>query len=775
MDFVPLTYSYCIMKKAAIFTWIMLLINTLACAQKVGLVLSGGGAKGLAHIGVIRVLEDNGIPIDYITGTSIGAIIGGLYAAGYSPDEMEDLFRSEDFYFWSTGQIQEEYRYFFKKEDPAPDWLEIKFQVEQEKLKILPPSHMIPQEQMDFAFMELLASTNAVCNYNFDNLLVPYRCVASDVYNNQQIIMEEGDLGEAIRASMTVPFYFKPIIVNGTLLFDGGIYNNFPVDVMKNVFHPDIIIGHKVAEENKKPESDNLVEQLTNLIMSPTNYQVLPEEGIFLETKFENVSLLDFQKINFIQGKGIRTAFAMIDSIKKRISRRVSKEEVNLKREKFNAQKPELLFQNIQVEGVEDATQRKYIIQSIKHKQNVITLDELKKEYFKLVADEQIKSIRPKAFFNEATEVFDIHLKVEPEKRLKVKIGGHISTKPVNQGYFNLDYRLFKNRSYTLSSNIYFGRFYSSFKFGGRIDFPTKLPFYFSVYSTLNRWDFFSTRGELFFEDVRPPYIIQDENNIRLEAGLPVGVHNKLSAGIAFAKSTDEYYQTKIFLKEDTPDETTFNAFVTQMEFESNSLNYKQYATEGIFQHFAFKYIDGKEKSSPGSTSTDSMKTSKDHRYFLFHGIHDKYYTLNRFLTLGTRIEGVYSNKKLFSNYTSTLLAAPGFYPTPHSKSMFIDAFHANKYIAGGIKTIFNFTDQIQLRVEGYYFAPLNQLSANKDNKAVKSRKVIDKLYFQGMGALVYQTGVGPVSLVATYYEKPDTKFYLTLNFGYILFNKRGF
>jgi NTE family protein len=775
MDFVPLTYSYCIMKKAAIFTWIMLLINTLACAQKVGLVLSGGGAKGLAHIGVIRVLEDNGIPIDYITGTSIGAIIGGLYAAGYSPDEMEDLFRSEDFYFWSTGQIQEEYRYFFKKEDPAPDWLEIKFQVEQEKLKILPPSHMIPQEQMDFAFMELLASTNAVCNYNFDNLLVPYRCVASDVYNNQQIIMEEGDLGEAIRASMTVPFYFKPIIVNGTLLFDGGIYNNFPVDVMKNVFHPDIIIGHKVAEENKKPESDNLVEQLTNLIMSPTNYQVLPEEGIFLETKFENVSLLDFQKINFIQGKGTRTAFAMIDSIKKRISRRVSKEEVNLKREKFNAQKPELLFQNIQVEGVEDATQRKYIIQSIKHKQNVITLDELKKEYFKLVADEQIKSIRPKAFFNEATEVFDIHLKVEPEKRLKVKIGGHISTKPVNQGYFNLDYRLFKNRSYTLSSNIYFGRFYSSFKFGGRIDFPTKLPFYFSVYSTLNRWDFFSTRGELFFEDVRPPYIIQDENNIRLEAGLPVGVHNKLSAGIAFAKSTDEYYQTKIFLKEDTPDETTFNAFVTQMEFESNSLNYKQYATEGIFQHFAFKYIDGKEKSSPGSTSTDSMKTSKDHRYFLFHGIHDKYYTLNRFLTLGTRIEGVYSNKKLFSNYTSTLLAAPGFYPTPHSKSMFIDAFHANKYIAGGIKTIFNFTDQIQLRVEGYYFAPLNQLSANKDNKAVKSRKVIDKLYFQGMGALVYQTGVGPVSLVATYYEKPDTKFYLTLNFGYILFNKRGF
>jgi len=509
--------------------------------------------------------------------------------------------------------------------------------------------------------------------------------------------------------------------------------------------------------------------------MSPTNYQVLPEEGIFMETKLENIDLLDFQKLDFIQGQGTRTAFALIDSIKKRISRRVPKEEVDLRRTEFNNRKPELLFRNIQVEGVEDATQRKYIIQSIKHRQDLITLKELKKEYFKLVADEQIKSMRPIAYFNEVTGNFDIHLKVEPEKKLKVKIGGNISTRPTNQGYFNLDYRLFKNRSYTFSSNLFFGRFYSSFKFGGRIDFPTKLPFYLSAYSTLNRWDFFSTSGELFFEDVRPPYIIQDENNVRLEIGLPVGVHNKLSAGVAFARSNDEYYQTKIFLKEDIPDETTFNSFVSQIEFESNSLNYKQYATEGIFQSFSFKYIDGKEKNVPGSTSAVTVETSQNHRYFLFHGIHDKYYTLTRFLTLGTRVEGVFSNKKPFTNYTSTMLAAPGFYPTPQSKSMFIGAFHANKYLAGGVKTILNFTDQIHLRMEGYYFAPINQLTANEENKVVKGRKVIDKLYFQGMGALVYQTGVGPVSIVASYYEKPDTKFYLTLNFGYILFNKRGF
>ena len=110
-------------------------------AQKVGLVLSGGGAKGLAHIAVIRVLEENGIPIDYIAGTSMGAIVAGLYSAGYSPDEMEQLFKSEQFRFWSTGQIQEEYRYFYSKPEEEPSWLELDLLKKEDKLKILPPTN----------------------------------------------------------------------------------------------------------------------------------------------------------------------------------------------------------------------------------------------------------------------------------------------------------------------------------------------------------------------------------------------------------------------------------------------------------------------------------------------------------------------------------------------------------------------------------------------------------------------------------------------------------
>ena len=763
------------MKIKYISLTLILILPLFGFSQSVGLVLSGGGAKGLAHIGVIRMLEENNIPIDYITGTSIGAIVGGLYASGYSPDEMEELFRSDDFYFWSTGKIQEEYRYYFKQPEENPAWLNLRVAKKDDKLKLLPPTNIIPEEQMDFAFMELLASTNAACKYNFDSLMVPYACVATDVYNNEAVVLRSGDLGEAIRASMTVPLYFRPIEINGSLLFDGGIVNNFPQDVMKNTFQPDIIIGHKVADKNKIPESDDVLEQISNLVMRPTNFEIKTKDGMLLETNFDNVSLLDFNKMDQIVNQGYQTATQFSDSIKNRISRRISNEEVAQKRKSFKSKKPQLFFQNIQVEGVKDAMQRKFIIQSIKHNYNIISLKELKKEYFKLVADDHLKSIRPLSRFNEETGYFDLHLIVEPEKKIEVNIGGNISTKPINQGFASFNYRAYNARAYNFSSNIYFGRFYSSFKIGGRIDFPTLFPFYLAGYSTLNRWDFFASSSELFFEDVRPPFIIQDENNFRFEAGFPLGVLSKFSGGISFSNSADEYYQTNIFKKEDKPDETTFNAISNFIEIEKNSLNYKQFATEGQFSKAGLKYITGKEKNIPGTTSPDNILHKQNHNYFLFEAQAEKYFNINKTFTLGTHIQTILSNKQFFSNYRSTLLSAPGFYPTPHSKSLFIENFHSNNYIAGGVKALVNMNNSLHLRLEVYGFVPIKEELKNTALSAYHNSKSFENYYLQGMAALVYQTGVGPVSLMLNYYEKENTNLYLTLNFGYILFNKRGF
>ncbi|MCF6358211.1 MAG: patatin-like phospholipase family protein [Draconibacterium sp.] len=761
-------------RKSLLFTLILFHFSLHIHAQTVGLVLSGGGAKGLAHIGVIRVLEENNIPIDYIAGTSIGAIVGGLYAAGYTTDQMEELFKSEDFYFWSTGKIQKEYRYFFKQRELDPSWLEFRLAKKEDKVKLLPPTNFISEKQMDFAFMELVASSNTACNNNFDSLMVPFLCVATDINSGKPVILRKGDLGEAIRASMTIPFYFKPIEIDGKLLFDGGIVNNFPHDIMKEKFKPDIIIGHKVANDIKNVDPDNVMQQISKLVMRPTNFEIDPKDGILLETKLEDVSLLDFDKIETILAAGTKTAEQMIDSIKRRITRRQTQLITAQKREKFNAKKPELLFQNIQVEGVTDPMQRKFIIQSIKHKYDVITLSSLKKEYFKLIADDHIKSIRPISRYNRETGYYDLHLIVKPENKVEINIGGNISTKPINQGFASINYRTYKSRAYTLTSNIYFGRFYSSFKIGGRIDYPSKLPFYLSGYSTFNRWDFFSSSSELFFEDVHPPYIIQNEMNHRIEAGFPLGIHGKLFVETAYTSSTDEYYQMEIFKKGDVPDKTSFKAFVAHVGIENNSLNNKQFATEGSYHFLSAKYVSGDESNLPGTTSNFITKPDIKHNYFLLEAHSRKYYKLGKFFTIGTLAEAVFSNKELFQNYRGTMLTAPSFNPTPHSKSLFIENFRANNYLSGGLSALFHLNPSMHLRVEGYGFVPVKQVMKHSDFTPYINAKTIGNYYLQGMAAMVYQTGVGPVSLSVNYYDKENSKFYVTLNFGYILFNKRG-
>lgn len=745
-------------------------------AQSVGLVLSGGGAKGMAHIGAIRVLEQNNIPIDYIAGTSIGAIVGGLYAAGYSTDEMEKLFKSDDFYFWSTGKIQRDHRYYFKMPEENPAWINVRVEKKDEKIRILPQTYLIPEEQMDFAFMELLTATNEASKNNFDSLMVPFFCIATDVNKSKPAILRTGDLGAAIRASMTVPFYFKPIEIDGNLMFDGGIVNNFPQDIMAETFKPDIIIGHKVANDKKTAEPGDVMAQISNIVMRPTDYNIPKDKGIVLETHFDNIGLLDFNKIDIAIEAGMKTTLNSIDSIRHLVQRRVSKESVDKKRRQFNAKKHELYFQNIQVEGVKDPAQRKYIIQSIKGNYDVISISAFKKEYFKLIADQHIKSIVPISRYNKETGYFDLHLKVEPQNKIELSAGGNISTKPINQGFASFNYRTFKSRAYAFSSNIYFGRFYSSFKLGARIDYTkTRLPYYLEGYSTFNRWDFFASSSELFFEDVRPPFIIQNENSTRIEAGTPAGLHSKFYAGIAFANSTDQYYQTNIFNKNDDPDKTTFNSFSSVIGLENNSLNYKQFATEGTYRYLTLKYITGIETNIPGTTtSNDNPKSSANHNYFLIQAHTTRFFNLGSKFTLGLKGEAAFSNKDLFSNFRSTKLSSPGFYPTPHSRTLFIEKFHSNNYMAGGINTIFKITPNVDFRLESYLFVPVKEeLAAQFEYK--EPSKFINNYYLQGMAALVYQTGVGPLSLSLNYYEKEDTQLYFLLSFGYITFNKRGF
>ena len=159
-----LTRNRIVMKRVLLFLSFLLCTFVLQ-AQKVGLVLSGGGAKGMTHIGIIRALEENNIPIDYITGTSMGAIIGSLYAMGYSPDDMEALLRSPDFKRWYSGKVEPKYEYYFKKNRPSPEFFNIRFAF-RDSLHIKPqilPTSMVNPIQMNLVFVELFARATAAC------------------------------------------------------------------------------------------------------------------------------------------------------------------------------------------------------------------------------------------------------------------------------------------------------------------------------------------------------------------------------------------------------------------------------------------------------------------------------------------------------------------------------------------------------------------------------------------------------------------------------------
>ena len=298
------------MRKITVIIALFLAAIQIVSAQKVGLVLSGGGAKGAAHIGVIKALEENNIPIDYITGTSIGAIIGSLYAMGYSPEEMLELMLSKEFSYWQTGTVEEQYTYYFKEPYPTPEFAHFSIDMSdslQIKASFLPQS-LINPIQMNQAFMALFSQATAKAGWNFDNLFVPFRCVASDIYTKKPIIFKNGDLGDAVRASMTFPFFFQPIWKDSIPLFDGGIYDNFPVGPMKDAFHPDFIFGSTVSGGNKKP-SENPYNQIETMIMQKTDYEVPEEDGMMIKFSFPSSPYWISRKVRSLWTSGINVPF----------------------------------------------------------------------------------------------------------------------------------------------------------------------------------------------------------------------------------------------------------------------------------------------------------------------------------------------------------------------------------------------------------------------------------------------------------------------------------
>jgi NTE family protein len=737
-------------------------------AQKVGLVLSGGAASGIAHIGVLKALEENNVPVDYITGTSMGALIGCLYASGYSPAEIQEMVKSERFRNWSEGIIDQKYAYYFKRAEDNASWVTIK--LDSTIINAL-PTNLISPVAMDFGMMELTSQASAVSRNNFDSLFVPFRCVASDVERKESVIFRSGDLAQSVRASMSYPFYIKPIMIDGKLLFDGGLYNNFPSNVMLNDFYPDFMIGSNVSGNNPPPDEDNVLSQIRSMLQSKSDYSILCEAGVIIEPTTD-VGLFNFRNVQPLIDSGYVAAMREMDFILNNTQRRVTAEELAARRKQFRDREPQVLFNNINIVGLNN-NQAEYARKILRHGSSRVSLDDMKEGYFRLASDNKIKYINPRAQFDPATGYFDLFLRIKKERDIITTFGGNFSNRPISTGFIGFQYNYLGRFASSINADAYFGKLYSAVQVKTRFDFPFRTPVYIEPGITWNKWDYYKS-SNAFLEDVRPAYLKQSEEYTDLHIGFPTGKKGRIVGGASYFLRTDRFYQTNVFSGLDTADRTDFQGFAGQAYYEVNSLNRKQYANQGEYLMFKIKYINGEERHDPGTTSLDSINDFSNYQDWLMLKLSaERYFNRRGSLKFGFLGEAVYSTQGLFSTYTSSILAAPAFQPTPDSKTVFLEEYRTHKYLAGGMKIVVNLQKTVEMRAEFYIFQPYEAILKTKELKA-KYSLPFDRQHYIGTAGLVWHTPVGPMSLSVNYYDQERNPFSILFHFGYIMFHKRA-
>ena len=270
---------------------------------KIGLVLSGGGAKGAAHIGVLKYLEEAGIPIDYIAGTSMGSIVGGMYALGYTSDEILEIISAVDWDRLISNQVDRKKISFSNKHESRTQLVTIPFslgtnkqELESRSFKNSLPTGIVSGDNLINLFNSLSVGYSDPVDFN--NLPIPFRCVATNVINGDEAVLKEGVFAKSLRASMAIPVLFDPVKIDGTLYADGGLVNNFPADQCR-AMGADYVIGVSMSpgletDPEKLSTVFSQVKQLKEIITDKEfeNYHTMCD--IFISPDLKGVGMLSF-------------------------------------------------------------------------------------------------------------------------------------------------------------------------------------------------------------------------------------------------------------------------------------------------------------------------------------------------------------------------------------------------------------------------------------------------------------------------------------------------
>jgi NTE family protein len=736
--------------------------------QRVGLVLSGGGAAGIAHIGVLKALEEHNIPIHYITGTSAGSLVGALYACGYSPDEISSYVKSDKFQLMTSGKLDATRNYFFRKGYDHAGTVEFSFSRDSILRKSI-PMNLVTPSLLDFEMLRIFGHTSASTSGNFDSLFVPFRCVASDIQSKRSVIFSKGNLNEAVRSSMTYPLYVNPISVNGKVLFDGGLYNNFPVDVMYQEFQPDFIIGSNVSENPKAVDERDFMGLIATMMTTPTNYNLPCNEGIIINPK-TSVSTFDFDNVDEAIKDGYEAALLYIDSLKKYVKPSLNQSEILQKRKNFRNSLPSLIISSVnqdQLKGSGAFLNKSFITKSSKN----ISIEKFERRYFRIYAADEIDYLYPTIQLK-PDSTYNVNLKLTKAKDFKVDVGGHFSSRPVNTAYLGVTYRTLGKVSTNLHAESYFGKFYGSAKAGFKLEIPSIYPISMNGFFVLNRWDYYRSFAT-FFEDVKPSFLIQNELYAGVNFVLPVGNKSKSTFDFRYFELNDEYYQTSSFTSKDTADVSTFYGSALSWEFKRSTLNRKQFASEGSYFLFKTRIIEGRENTKPGSTSVFEETFRKYHSWIGFEIDYQNFPMSTKKWHLGYHVKGQFNSQSLFANYTASLLSLPTFSILPDMETFFLPEFRSHQHVGGGLNLIYSPYKNIDVRFDYYYYQPFLQLSKNDDG-SLQFIEAFEGQTFVASSSFIFHSPIGPLRATLNYFPKQITPYSFQLSYGYVLFNERA-
>lgn len=284
---------------------------------KIGLVLAGGGARGGAHIGVLKVLEENRIPVDYIAGTSFGAIVGALYASGYSAEALDETLRNLDWAELLSDSAPRKHRSMRRKQDDQD--ASINFEVGYKNGEFLLPNGLVRGNQLRLTLAQLMAKSNSITH--FDALPIPFRAIAADLLTGDEVILEDGDLASAVLASMSVPGLFPPFERGDQLLVDGGIVNNLPIDVARDMGADVVIVVDISAAPATREDLNSFAKVLKQMITLLTlksrraQLETLSQNDILIKPDTTSVSLTDFTKTASTVPQGAAAASDKLEAL----------------------------------------------------------------------------------------------------------------------------------------------------------------------------------------------------------------------------------------------------------------------------------------------------------------------------------------------------------------------------------------------------------------------------------------------------------------------------